>query len=84
MPVSSVLTHNEPLEVRITEEERALMRLVEAARELLADRDQFTLSPEAWAEWERIARRRSRQLPGLRRLMQRSSPFSAAGPPHPL
>lgn len=50
--------------------------LVEAARELLADRDRFTLSAEAWAEWERINRRPAKELPGLRRLMQRPSPFS--------
>lgn len=93
MPASSARARNKRLEVRTTEEERALIdraveaagvdlstfvvrQLVEAARELLADREHFTLSPEAWAEWERINRRPARDLPGLRRLMQRPSPFS--------
>lgn len=81
------------LEVRTTEEERALIdravrvtgvdlstfvvaHLVEAAQHLLADRDRFGLTPEARAEWERINRRSAKDLPGLRRLMQRPSPFS--------
>lgn len=93
MPPSSARVRNKRLEVRTTEEERALIdravevagedlstfvvrQLVEAARELLADRDRFTLSAEAQAEWERINRRPARELPGLRRLMQRPSPFS--------
>jgi len=93
MPGSSARARNKRLEVRTTEEERALIEravetagvdlstfvvrhLVEAARHLLADRDRFTLSPEARAEWERINRRPARELPGLRRLMQRPSPFS--------
>jgi uncharacterized protein (DUF1778 family) len=84
---------NKRLEVRTTEEERALIdravqaagvelstfvvrELVAAARELLADRAHFTLSPEAREEWERINRRPARDLPGLRRLMQRPSPFT--------
>lgn len=91
MPASTA--RNKRLEVRTTEEERALIdravevagvdlstfvvrQLVEAARELLADRDHFTLSAEAWAEWERINRRPAKELPGLRRLMQRPSPFT--------
>lgn len=48
---------------------------VDAARRVLADRDRFRLSPRALAEWERINRRRARDLPGLRKLMQRPSPF---------
>jgi len=50
--------------------------VVSAAREVLADRSQFALSPEAQAEWERVNRRPAKDLPGLRRLMQRPSPFS--------
>jgi hypothetical protein len=36
----------------------------------------FTLSVSATAEWERLERRRARDLPGLRRLMKRPWPFS--------
>jgi len=49
--------------------------LTESAQQVLADRDRFTLKPEAAAEWERIDRRPARELPGLRRLAQRPSPF---------
>jgi uncharacterized protein (DUF1778 family) len=93
MPASSARARNKRLEIRTTEDERALIdravqvagvdlstfvirQLVEAARQLLADRDRFTLSPEAHAEWERINGRPARDLPGLRRLMKRPSPFS--------
>lgn len=48
---------------------------VEAARRVLADRDHFELDPEALAAWESINSRRARDLPGLRRLMERPSPF---------
>ena len=50
--------------------------VVIAAREVLADREQFALSDEAQAEWERVNRRAPKDLPGLRRLMQRPSPFT--------
>ena len=46
-----------------------------AARRVLADRDRFTLDPKAQAAWEKINSRPARDLPGLRRLMKRSSPF---------
>lgn len=49
---------------------------VEAARRVLADRDGFELDAEALAEWEAINARRARDLPGLRRLMKRPSPFA--------
>jgi uncharacterized protein (DUF1778 family) len=49
---------------------------VEAARRLLADRDRFELDGEALAAWEAINARPSRDLPGLRGLMERSSPSS--------
>ncbi len=49
---------------------------VEAARRVLADRDRFELDGDALAEWEAINARRARDLPGLRRLMQRPSPFA--------
>lgn len=48
---------------------------VEAARRVLADRDHFELDADALAQWERLNARRARDLPGLRRLMERPSPF---------
>lgn len=47
----------------------------EAARRILADRDHFGLDPSALTQWEEINARPARDLPGLRRLMQRPSPF---------
>lgn len=47
-----------------------------AARRVLADRSTFELDTGALAAWEKINRRRARDLPGLRRLMRRPSPFS--------
>ena len=49
---------------------------VDAARRVLADRDQFKLDAGALAEWETVNARRARELPGLRRLMRRPSPFA--------
>lgn len=49
---------------------------VEAARRVLADRERFELDADALAEWEAINARRARDLPGLRRLMKRPSPFT--------
>jgi len=50
--------------------------LTDAARQILADRDRFSLDPHAAAEWARINRRPAKELAGLRRLMQRPSPFT--------
>jgi uncharacterized protein (DUF1778 family) len=50
--------------------------LTDAARQVLADRDHFTLDADAAAEWERINRRSAKELAGLKRLMQRPSPFA--------
>jgi uncharacterized protein (DUF1778 family) len=50
--------------------------VVAAARRVLADRDQFTMDADAAAAWDAINRRPARDLPGLRRLMQRPSPFA--------
>jgi uncharacterized protein (DUF1778 family) len=47
----------------------------EAARRVLADQTVFDLDADALAEWESINYRRARDLPGLRRLMERPSPF---------
>jgi len=48
----------------------------DAARRVLADRDHFVLDPDAARAWEEINSRPARNLPGLRRLMDRPSPFS--------
>lgn len=48
----------------------------DAARRVLADRDKFHLDPAALQQWEVVNARPARDLPGLRQLMQRSSPFS--------
>jgi uncharacterized protein (DUF1778 family) len=48
----------------------------DAARRLLADRDHFHLEPSALKQWEEVNSRPSRDLPGLRRLMQRPTPFT--------
>lgn len=47
----------------------------DAARRVLADRDRFVLGPQAARAWEEINQRPARDLPGLRRLMERPSPF---------
>jgi len=47
----------------------------DAARRVLADRDSFELGPEALKAWEAVNARPARELPGLRRLMERPSPF---------
>jgi len=48
---------------------------VEAARRVLADRDLFQLNEDALEAWEAINTRPAADLPGLRRLMERPSPF---------
>jgi len=48
----------------------------DAARRLLANRTHFVLSPEEEARWEAINAAPARDLPGLRRLMDRPSPFT--------
>ncbi len=45
------------------------------ARRVLADRSEFVLDATSAEAWEAINRRRARDLPGLRRLMERPSPF---------
>lgn len=49
----------------------------DAARRVLADRDRFELDEESLAAWEAVNARPARDLPGLRRLMRRPSPFRA-------
>jgi uncharacterized protein (DUF1778 family) len=50
--------------------------LTDAARQVLADRDRFSLDVKAAAEWERINRRTAKELAGLKRLMRRPAPFT--------
>ena len=52
-----------------------LSSVTTAARRVLADRSEFVLSPEAARAWEAINERPARDLPGLRTLMKRPSPF---------
>ncbi len=47
----------------------------EAAQRVLADRDRFELDASAVDEWEAMNSRPARDLPGLRKLMERPSPF---------
>lgn len=51
--------------------------LTVVAQRVLADRREFVLDDIAAATWESINRRPARDLPGLRRLMERASPFTA-------
>lgn len=53
-----------------------ISNLTVAARRVLADRTEFRLDHEAAEAWDAVNRRRGRDLPGLRRLMERSSPFT--------
>jgi len=48
---------------------------IAAAQRVLADRDRFELDSDSLAAWETINSRPARDLPGLRKLMQRPSPF---------
>lgn len=49
---------------------------VAAARRVLADRDRFELNAKAVEAWDALNARPARELPGLRRLMARPSPFA--------
>lgn len=49
--------------------------IILAAQRIMADRERFDLPDDAAAEWEAINARPARELPGLRRLMARPSPF---------
>ena len=50
---------------------------VVAAQRVLADRARFELNADALAAWEAINDRPARELPGLRVLMERPSPFKS-------
>lgn len=49
--------------------------LTVAARRVLADRSEFVLDSRSQAAWDKVNQRRARDLPGVRELMQRPSPF---------
>jgi uncharacterized protein (DUF1778 family) len=53
-----------------------VVHVLDAARQVLADRDRFALSKEAADEWDKINRRPAKELAGLRHLMHRPSPFT--------
>jgi uncharacterized protein (DUF1778 family) len=56
--------------------EFVISNLTVAARRVLADRTEFALDANSAEAWEAINRRRARDLPGLRDLMERPSPFT--------
>lgn len=55
--------------------EFVVFNLTVAARRILADRTEFVLDSDATEAWESINRRKARDLPGIRTLMERPSPF---------
>lgn len=55
--------------------EFVVSNLTVTALRILADRSEFVLDAESRQAWERVNRRKARDLRGLRELMQRSSPF---------
>ncbi|MHB1539019.1 MAG: type II toxin-antitoxin system TacA family antitoxin [Solirubrobacteraceae bacterium] len=48
----------------------------DAARRVLTDRDHFELDGAALEQWGQINARPARELAGLKRLMERPSPFT--------
>jgi uncharacterized protein (DUF1778 family) len=56
--------------------EFVVSNLTVTAHRILADRSEFVLDAESRQAWERVNRRKARDLPGLRDLMQRPSPFT--------
>ena len=56
--------------------EFVLSHLTIAARRVLADRTNFALDARSAETWEAVNRRRARDLPGLRGLMERPGPFT--------
>ena len=57
--------------------EFVISNLTVATRRVQADRTEFVLDAEAAEAWDEINRRRARDLPRLRRLMERPSPFAS-------
>lgn len=56
--------------------EFVLAHASDAARRILADRERFDLDGDALAAWEAVNAHQARDLPGLRELMSRPSPFA--------
>lgn len=48
---------------------------VDASGPVLADRTEFTLSPEDWEAWEALHDRPAQDLPELREFMAEPAPF---------
>lgn len=57
--------------------EFVISTLTVAARRVLADRTEFVLDTQSAEAWESVNRRQACDLPGLRRLVDRPSPFVA-------
>jgi len=57
--------------------EFVMSSLTVAARRVLGDRAEFVLDADSAEAWDTVNRRRARDLPGLRRLMERPSPFTS-------
>lgn len=57
--------------------EFVISTLTVAARRVLADRTEFVLDAQSAEAWESVNRRQACDLPGLRRLVDRPSPFVA-------
>lgn len=57
--------------------EFVISNLTVAARRVLADRTEFVVDPESAEAWDAVNRRRARDLPGLRRLVERPLPFTS-------
>jgi len=55
--------------------EFVIANLTVAAHRILADRSEFVLDAGSRRAWEQVNRNRARDLPGLRDLMRRPSPF---------
>lgn len=52
-----------------------MTHVTEAAHRVLADRTVFVLDADAQSAWDAVNERPARDLPGLRALMARPSPF---------
>ncbi|MGH3276859.1 MAG: DUF1778 domain-containing protein [Streptosporangiaceae bacterium] len=57
--------------------ELVVANAVVAAQRVLAGRDRFELDADAQVAWEAVNDRPARDLPGLRALMERPSPFTS-------
>lgn len=56
-----------------------LTQACQVAQRVLADRREFNLDARAQRAWDELNARPPRDLPGLRRLMERPSPFGGDG-----